>query len=464
MPRILSKRFAPTKIFFVIGEAVCIICSILLAMYVRTRFDFDIEMLAIDTWSKIILMAFVCQLSLYYNDLYDLKVTANCRELGLRLTQALGIASIVLAAIYYALPSAMLGRGIFLISIGFIVSLVCSWRYLYSWVLKKRMFLEQLMILGSGELGRAILAEISDRKDSGYRIAAIVDNPGAEPGPAFDGVPVLARFDRVYEEAVTRSVRQIVVALDERRGKLPLTELLRCKMAGITVADGISFYEQLTGKILVEKLRPSWLVFSEGFKKSRTTRLTKRLFGVVLSVLGLLITLPLLLLAAVSIKLDSRGPILYSQERCGRDGKPFRLYKFRSMRCDAEKDCGAIWAQQNDPRVTRVGKILRKLRIDELPQMWNVLKGDMSFVGPRPERPEFVRELSEIIPFYTERHNVKPGITGWAQICYPYGATMEDARKKLEYDLFYIKNMNLFFDLAVIFQTIKIVLLRKGSR
>lgn len=433
-------------------------------MCLRSGFDFDIETLSLDTWGKIILMAVVCQLSLYYNDLYDLKVTANYRELGLRLTQALGIASIVLAAIYYAFPAAMLGRGVFLTSIVFVISLVCSWRYLYSWGLKKRMFLEQLMILGSGELARAIFTEISGRKDSGYQIAAILDNPAADPAPAFDGVPLLPRFDRMYEEAVSRSIRQIVVALDERRGKLPLPELLRCKMAGITVADGISFYEQLAGKILVEKLRPSWLVFSEGFKKSRTTRLTKRLFGVLLSVLGLLITLPLTLLAAICIKLDSPGPILYSQERCGRDGKPFRLYKFRSMTCDAEKDCGAVWAKEDDPRVTRVGKILRKLRIDELPQMWNVLKGDMSFVGPRPERPEFVRKLSEIIPFYAERHNVKPGITGWAQICYPYGATIEDATEKLKYDLFYIKNMNLFFDLAIVFQTIKIVLLGRGAR
>jgi len=235
---------------------------------------------------------------------------------------------------------------VFLISIVFVIGLVCSWRYLYSWGLKKRMFLEQLMILGSGDLARAIFIEISGRKDSGYQIAAILDNPAAEPGPAFDGVPLLPRFDRVYEEAVTRSVRQIVVALDERRGKLPLPELLRCKMAGITVADGISFYEQLTGKILIEKLRPSWLVFSEGFKKSRTTRLTKRLFGGVLSGLGLLVTLPLILVAAICIKLDSPGPVLYSQERCGRDGRPFRLYKFRSMTCDAEKDCGAVWAKK----------------------------------------------------------------------------------------------------------------------
>jgi sugar transferase (PEP-CTERM system associated) len=230
------------------------------------------------------------------------------------------------------------------------------------------------------------------------------------------------------------------------------------------VIDGISFYESLTGNILVENLRPSWLIFSQGFKKTPARMLSKRLFGMVISFCGIVVTLPLSLLAALCIKLDSPGPIFYPQVRCGEKGKLFTLYKFRSMNANAEKETGAVWAQENDPRITKVGRIIRTLRIDEIPQMWNVLRGDMSFVGPRPERPEFVGELKELIPFYEERMHVKPGITGWAQVCREYGASIEDALEKLQYDLYYIKNMNFLFDLRIIFETVKIILLGRGAR
>jgi sugar transferase (PEP-CTERM system associated) len=464
MPKILHKYYPPTKIFFVVGEGLFIVASILLAMLIRLGPAYCAQALTVHIGAKIALMASVCQLSLYYNDLYDLRVTDSYQELGLRLTKSLGIASIVLAVIYYAFPSTMLGRGVFLISIIFLTIFVCSWRFLYSWILKKRMFSENITIIGSGELARKIIQEIAQRKDSGYHIAAILDNPAIQSVPVLKDSQVFSDLDGIYERALAASVRKIVVALDEKRGKFPTAELLRCKMGGIQVLDGISFYEELAAKILVERLKPSWLIFSEGFKKSRSSRVTKRLVGIIMSVVGLSFTLPLCLITALCIKLESRGPVFYSQTRCGEGDKPFRLYKFRSMICEAEKECGAVWAEDDDPRITRVGKYIRKLRIDELPQMWNVLKGDMSFVGPRPERPEFVRNLKELIPFYGERHNVKPGITGWAQICYPYGASVEDAREKLEYDLFYVKNMNVLFDLAIVFQTIKIVLLGRGSR
>jgi sugar transferase (PEP-CTERM system associated) len=464
MPRILHKYYPTTKILFVLGEGVCIVVSILLAMLVRFGTDLQIRAFSIPIWAKIVLMASVCQISLYYNDLYDLKVTDTYQELGLRLIQSLGISSIFLAVIYYVFPTTMLGRGVFLISICFLIIFVCSWRYLYSWTLKKRMFSENIMIIGSGELARAITQEINHRKDTGYRIAALLDNPVAESGTILECHPTFSDFGSICEQAEALSIRGIVVALDERRGKFPTSQLLRCKMDGINVRDGTSFYEELTGKILIEKLRPSWLIFSTGFEKSIITRASKRLVGIILSLVGLIVSLPLSLLTALCIKLDSPGPIFYSQLRCGEAGKPFTLYKFRTMACDAESGCGAVWATDDDPRITRVGKIIRKLRIDEIPQMWNVLKGDMSFVGPRPERPEFVDELKELIPYYEERHNVKPGVTGWAQISYPYGASIDDAKEKLKYDLFYIKNMNFLFDLMIIFRTIKIVLLGRGAR
>ena len=235
-------------------------------------------------------------------------------------------------------------------------------------------------------------------------------------------------------------------------------------MQGMTVLEGESFYENLAGKILAENINPSWLIYSDGFRKSRLIRLRKRAGDLVLAGLGLLVSLPLTLLTAVAIKLDSKGPIIYKQERCGQDGRTYKLCKFRSMVDNAELECGPMWALDDDCRVTTVGKILRKFRLDEIPQMWNVLKGDMSFIGPRPERPEFIEELQKIVPYYSQRHTVKPGITGWAQVSYGYGASVEDALEKLKYDLFYIKNMSAFMDYMIILKTIKIVLQQSGAR
>jgi len=251
--------------------------------------------------------------------------------------------------------------------------------------------------------------------------------------------------------------------MDQRRGRLPVNELLACKMKGVPVLEGETFYEELTGRISVDKINPSWLIFHEGFQKSWLMMATKRFIGTCISALGLFLSSPIILLTSICIKLDSPGPIFYKQERVGKDGKPFTLIKFRSMGQDAEQG-EAEWAKQDDVRVTKVGRVIRKFRIDEIPQMWNVLKGEMNFVGPRPERPQFVSELTEKIRYYGQRSTVQPGITGWAQISYPYGASEEDAKKKLEYDLFYIKHMSVILDLYIILKTVKTILFREGSR
>ena len=277
-------------------------------------------------------------------------------------------------------------------------------------------------------------------------------------------MPVNYGFDNICDLVETEEIRSVIVALDERRGVFPYKELLDCKVRGINIIDGESFYERITGKILVEKINPSWLIFSEGFVKSGISRVVKRLVGVFISTVMLIVLSPLICLIAVAIKLDSRGPALFPQERVGEYGKTFVLYKFRSMQEDAEEETGPVWATEEDCRITRVGKIIRKLRIDELPQLWNVFKGDMSFVGPRPERSFFVEKLKETIPYYNERFTVKPGVTGWAQVKYSYGASEEDALEKLKYDLYYIKNMSFLMDLVIIFHTVKIVLLGRGSR
>ena len=461
--RMFNKDLPLRNLLFVIGEGALIYTAVLMAAFIRFG-SINASFLSGEVLGKALIILVVCQASLYYNELYDLKVTDTYLELGLRLTKALGIASIVLAIIYYCIPELLMGRGIFFISLAFLGLLVVSWRYAYNWVLKKKMFTEKVMILGSGDLFGEIINEINGRSDSVYQIAGIVCTNPTSSSALPQGIPHFGMNERVCELVDSIHVKKIIVAMDERRGKLPSEELLRCKMKGIEILEGETLYEKLAGKIFIEKLNPSWLIFSDGFHKSQIMRFTKWAVDLSMASVGLLLTSPLIGLIALAIKVDSKGPVIFKQDRCGEAGRVFKLWKFRSMINNAEAACGPCWATDNDQRVTRVGRILRKYRLDEIPQMWNVLKGDMSFVGPRPERPEFVRKLAKMISYYSERHTVKPGITGWAQVCNRYGASVEDALEKLKCDLFYIKNMSLAMDLIITLKTIKIVLLKTGAR
>lgn len=461
--RIFKIDLPVRNIAFVLGEGVLIYFSVLLAAFVRSG-RFHASFGSAEVLGKAFVILVVCQLCLYYNELYNLKSTDTYLELGLRLTKALGIASIVLAIVYYCIPYFLIGRGIFLISLVFLTVLVVSWRFLYSWVLKRQMLTEKVIILGSGNLFTEIINEISRRPDSGYNIAGVLSPKLASPGTLPSGISVFSMKQQLYELAHSLRAKKIVVAMSERRGNLPTKELLRCKMNGIEIIEGETLYEHLAGKIYVETLNPSWLIFSDGFRMSGMSRVVKRATSLAAASLVLLLTFPLIGLIALAIKLDSKGPVFFKQERCGRYGRVFTLCKFRSMIHNAEAATGPRWATDNDSRVTRVGRILRKCRLDEIPQMLNVLKGDMSFVGPRPERPEFVKKLTEIIPYYLQRHTVRPGITGWAQVSFRYGASVEDTIEKLKYDLFYVKNMSLAIDLIILWKTAKIVLLRSGAR
>ena len=274
---------------------------------------------------------------------------------------------------------------------------------------------------------------------------------------------VIGDYTQISSIVKAGGVDRIIVALDERRGKFPLEQLLSCRLKGVPVEDGIAFTDQLAGKLSVENIHPSFLIFSDGFKSSEIFKRMKRVIDILVSLVALTLFFPITLLISLAIRLDSKGPIFYKQERVGEDEKIFRLLKFRSMRVDAETGV-PVWASIDDPRITRVGRVIRKLRFDEIPQMINVLKGEMSFVGPRPERPFFVKELENEVPYYSQRHVIKPGVTGWAQIMYRYGASKEDALQKLEYDLYYIKHMSVVLDLMIILETVKIVLLGKGAR
>ncbi|MBW1646046.1 MAG: TIGR03013 family PEP-CTERM/XrtA system glycosyltransferase, partial [Deltaproteobacteria bacterium] len=301
--------------------------------------------------------------------------------------------------------------------------------------------------------------ESIQRGNSGYRIVAVV---GDSRLPV-DKQLHIDDYRQIYTEAMARKVNLIVVSMGERRGVFPAEELLRCKMSGITVVEDVDFYERLEKKILVDNLRPSWLIFTEGFKKPHKTKVIKRLIGMTLAAVGIVVAAPVMLLVALAVKLDSPGPVFFVQERLGEEEKPFKLIKFRSMRTDAEKD-GPVWAREKDDRVTRVGKFIRKSRLDELPQLFNIFMGHMSFVGPRPERKYFVDQLKKEIPYYDQRFTVKPGVTGWAQVRYPYGASVEDAKEKLQYELYYIKYLSPVLDFFIVLETIKVILFGRGGR
>jgi len=412
---------------------------------------------------KVGLVTLVCQLCLYYNDFYDLTIVHSNRELVVRLFQAVGAASIVLAALYLAVPALMIGDGIFVSALVVFVIGILGWRLFFNMLTRRLRLEERILVVGTGNSARTVTRQILAQRDFAYRVIGFIDEDPRRIGerivnPGIIGTP--SDIPRLVRE---HQVDRIIVGLGDRRGRLPIDELLRAKMSGVRVEDATTTYERVTGKILIDDLRPSWLIFSDGFRVSRLTRGMKRGIDLLLAVLLAIVSAPFMLLTAIAIAIESGLPVLYCQERVGENGRRFTLCKFRSMRLDAEEEGRPVWATDGDNRVTRVGRFIRKTRLDELPQLWNVLLGAMSFVGPRPERPYFVEELARQIPFYQQRHAVKPGLTGWAQVKYRYGSTVEDATEKLRYDLYYIKHLSVFFDLTIVFDTVKVVLFRKGA-
>ena len=465
MLRLFRQYYPIRNIFFVIGESLFICVSVVIASWLIIGSDYQFN----GGWIllKILIVAFTIQICLYLNDLYDLKVSDTILEAGIRLLQALGISAIILAVIYFAFPDLIIEKGVFALSVLLLIVFIISWRLGYILFLNRGFLNQRIMLLGSGEFAQQIEKEINEKKDSGYTVSVKVQESGGTDNCNIKGdTPCIVKknYEGLCELTKELKIRKIIVAITEKRGAFPTQELLKCRVNGIDILEGNSFYETLTGKLIVKEINPSWLIFSEGFRKSMLRRFIKRSEDLLLSFVMLILFLPLIALIVLLIKLDSRGPVFFSQERVGENRKAYRVHKFRSMIADAEKLSGPVWAKGDDERITRVGKWIRKLRIDELPQLWNVLKGNMSFVGPRPEREFFVKQLEKTIPFYGERFTVKPGITGWAQVSYGYGASVEDAIEKLNYDLFYIKNMSTFMDLMIVLRTVKIVLFGKGAR
>ncbi|HTL45314.1 MAG TPA: TIGR03013 family XrtA/PEP-CTERM system glycosyltransferase [Vicinamibacterales bacterium] len=455
--QVFNRHVSTRSLTVFAGELLLIFGSVALAASVQNGHDF-----AANIW-KIALVTAICQLCLYYNDFYDLTVVHSNRELVVRLLQAGGAASILLAALYFLLPGLIIGNGIFVSSLFVFLIAILAWRMAFNQLFGRLRLEERVLVVGTGETARKVARQILDQHDFAYRVVGFIDDDASRIGerivnPGIIGTP--ADIDRLV---AAHQIDRIVVGLADRRGKLPIQELLRAKMSGVRVEDATTTYERVTGKILIDDLRPSWLIFSDGFRVSRVSRLMKRAIDLTLSLLMAVATLPLMALTAALVWIEDGRPIFYRQERVGENGRPFVLSKFRSMRKDAEQGGRPVWAKDGDERVTRVGRFIRTTRLDELPQLWNVLRGDMSFVGPRPERPFFVDELSRQIPFYQQRHAVKPGLTGWAQVKYRYGSSLEDAMEKLRYDLYYIKHLSVFFDLTIVFDTVKVVLFRKGA-
>jgi len=460
MPTISNKYYPIRKILFFLGEGLLIFTSVLGVLILFSGWTIFLVVPA-EYVLRAISVTLAFQLSLYFYDLYDLRQPGTTAETFIRMMQSFGVGCILLAGLYFLFPSIVISIKIFWGCYILICLTLLAWRSLYYLILEKKLFSRGVILVGTGETASKIVQEINRNRESGFNICALIGTTA----PVFDhlDIPVISSLADLAKNPELAGVERIVVALDDRRGNMPIADLLNNKLRGKIIEDSISFYEAITGKILVEKVNPAWLIFSEGFNYGRMTYFIKRTIDLFFALIGITLSLPVTLITAVLIKLESPGPVFYKQKRVGERGEVFSIIKFRSMRQDAEKD-GAVWARQNDDRVTRVGNFIRKVRIDEIPQMWNVICGQMSFVGPRPERPVFVDQLVQKLPYYSLRHAAKPGITGWAQVCYPYGASEEDALRKLEYDLYYIKHQSFFIDLLIIFRTIKTVLFQKGSR
>jgi len=407
------------------------------------------------------LVAVVCQACLYYTDLYDLRIIANRRELFARTFHSLAAASIILAAVYALLPDLGVGPGVVIAAALVVMATIPGWRVIFESAVHHVSPRERLLIVGAGSAAVELASELTERRYAlGLEIVGFVTPRGGRtPAGAFDVLGDIADIPAIVRQ---RRVDRVVVSLADARGALPMDQLLDMKMRGVTFDYLASVYEQYTGKIAIENLRPSWLIFSAGFRATPWMLGFKRVLDVVIAIVGLVVAAPVMLLVALTVKLTSPGPALYHQQRVGERGRVFTLHKFRSMRVDAEAGSGAVWSHEGDTRTTSVGRFIRASRLDELPQLWNILRGDMSLVGPRPERPEFIQQLTELIPYYGQRHVVKPGLTGWAQVRYSYGSSVEDAMQKLQFDLFYIKNMSLALDLLIVLSTIKTVVSRRG--
>src|SRR6516162_6155311 len=473
MIRLFNTYFPTRTLLLTLTEAILVTSGFVLAVLLSsgTAVDAKIYLLYENGAGRIGLVVLVFLVLMYYFDLYNSSILTNRREVVTRLVGVLGTTFVALAVLYYPFPVASLGGSVLWAGILMIAIAVPVWRSFFFVLNRSARFAERTLIYGDGPLAAPLMDAIAQRPELGLRVSGYVGNE-----PQIAGIPI-AKEGELTEFVKREDIRRIIVTMGDRRGKMGVSELLKLKASGVQIQDGPEYYETVTGKIPLESLRLSWLLFSPGFHVRPALRLYKRMFSLVFGCIGVVLSSPFMLLSAIAIRLDSEGPIIFRQKRVGEFGVPFTVYKFRTI-YDADKvpppqpkkvshpDQNHIGtpAQFDDPRITRVGRWLRRTRLDELPQLFNIVKGDISFVGPRPVPPHEEEQCAAVIPFYKERWLIKPGATGWAQINRGYNATIEDHKEKLAYDLFYIKNVSIGLDIYILFATLKILLLGRGGR
>ena len=457
MIRLFSVYYPARGLVLFVGEALLVLGSFLLATVITSGSNAPIVLAYEGGFEKILAITVLSLLVAHYFDLYDLEKLGSSAEVYFRVLALAGFISLSLGLIALLFPQFMLPRGTFFFGSVILTFSVLLWRATYLWLARQPYLSEKVFLVGFGSRAERLVEGLRTRQDLGMELVGWSGALGARPSMDELGY-------KLIHTARKQGLDRVIVALDDRCGMLPMSELLELRLNGVAIEEATTLLEKISGKIELEQLRPSWLIFSAGFSLSARAQLLRRILSSLIAFTILVLTLPLIPLIALAIKLTSSGPILYRQSRVGRNGNTFLCCKFRTMRKDAEADCGATWAADDDPRITRVGRVLRKSRLDEIPQLWNVFKGDMGFIGPRPERPEFVEWLNREIPFYSLRHSIPPGLTGWAQVRYKYGNSVEDAREKLQYDLYYIKNCSIGLDFLILFETLKTVTLGRGAK
>jgi sugar transferase (PEP-CTERM system associated) len=462
--RLLNAHFPSRTIFLGVSEVCLVAAAFLAATFVWFGANDATIVLSYEQgFLKILVVAAVFMMCMYYFDLYSSPVLNNPREVQTRMIQMQGTVCILLGGLYYLYPPLRIGRGIFLSGFVLVAMLLFGWRRLFLLLNTLPRFAEPTLILGDGPLAGPLLAELRSHPELGIRVVGQLKMAkNGEGSPAQDSSE--ERIEALMSSVEAYKPDRIIIALGERRGTLPVEALLQLKSSGVHIQDGSEVYEAVTGKVALESLHLSWLLFSPGFRVSQPLLLYKRVASLIISTIALVLSLPLMALIALAIRLDSAGPIIFRQKRVGQGGKDFTLYKFRTMFDGADQNGNHPPAELTDKRFTRVGWLLRRTHLDELPQFFNILRGDMHFVGPRPFVPDQEQECLEKIPYYRQRWVVKPGATGWAQVNRGYNATIEDNKEKLAYDLFYIKNISLGLDLLILFKTIKTLLLGQGGR
>ncbi len=463
MTRLFNVYFPERMLLLVLSETALVALSLMAAAFVIHGGDTSLFLVYEQGYQKIAVTLLILMICMYYYDLYDSVVLSSPREVTTRLVQVIGTACLIQVAVYYGAHSLQLEQDVYLVGVVFVAFSLALWRSLYFAMNRFPRLAQRALFLGKGPLVPALTVEIEKRPELGIRLVGFLGRP-PQATQSLNGLHHLGGFEDLQRVVDDNRIERIIVSMEDQRGKLPVAGLLELKTRGVLIEDGTDLYEAVAGKVPIHSLRASWLVFSSGFRLSSRMLVYKRVFSIVLSTVALVVAFPFMVLVALAIRLDSPGPVIFRQKRVGKGGKVFTLFKFRSMREGADKAQGPRPAQLNDARITRVGRWIRRLRLDELPQLYNILRGDMYFVGPRPFMPSEEEVFLQEIPFYAQRLAVKPGATGWAQVHRGYCATVEDNVEKLEYDLFYIKNASVGLDLLTVFKTIKILILGRGGR